>query len=279
MTPRVLASILLSLVAQDGHRSTMSPPLASLNLPFPIGETFRYDAKLGLLTLGTAYMSFAGIDTVRGTETMVFRFGAEGGIPFLKYSSVLESWTGVKDFASRRFHSRSEENGRVYDYEYEIYPDSGFYRRTNQDRTWEAPANPLDEAAFLYFLRSFKRGSRLKVGSTYTFSRYFKKEINPVVLNILGREKMKLPDGSEVECLVVNPIVGENRILSSEAQTKVWVTDDRRRIPVRIRSRQPFGNLTLELTEVIIPPAPASTSPAIRHEPKAKRPTTPGSGA
>ena len=76
------------------------------------------------------------------------------------------------------------------------------------------------------------RVTPLEVGKTYEFDRYFRKQLNPVVLKVHKREEMELPDGTKVMCLVVQPIVGEKgSLFGKQSDTRVWLTDDERRIP------------------------------------------------
>jgi hypothetical protein len=193
-------------------------------------------------------------------ETYLFRFTLEGGTFFFRIRSDLESWSGTGDLVSRRFQFVSNENDRVYQHTYDIFPDSGLFREQGKDTAGQAPADPLDEMAFFYFVRV----TPLEVGKTYEFPRYFKKDLNPVIIRVLKREKQELPDGQKVDCLVLNPVVGDRGMFSPRADARVWLTDDPRRIPVQVRSRQPFGTLTLQLTSMEFAGAakgPESTGP------------------
>lgn len=212
--------------------------------PFEVGEELRYSAKLGFLRLGTGTISVASIDTVRGVPSYYFRFTLEGGNALYKVNSVLESWTGVDDLKSRRFRQDISERGRQTRFRtYEIFPDSGYYRLEGDSTQPATPEHPLDDASFLFYMRT----QRLEVGKEYKLDLYFRTEKNPVVLRVEKREDMELPDGSKVKCLVVAPIVGDRGIFAARQDARVWLTDDERRIPVQIRTRYPFGVVTLRL--------------------------------
>jgi hypothetical protein len=228
--------------------------------PFGVGERFQYSAKLGFLRLGTGTISVTGIDTIRGVPSFVFRFGLDGGNALYRISSVLESRTGIVDFKSRQFTQDNNENGKIRNRHFEIYPDSGFYRQVGEPASQPTVENPLDDAAFLYFVRSFP----LEVGKSYDLDYYFRKERNPLKIRVEKREKMKLPDGTEVECLVVRPVMGDRGIFAERADARVWLTDDARRIPVQIRTRYPFGTVILRLEEMALAgttPRPAVGAP------------------
>jgi hypothetical protein len=214
--------------------------------PFRVGERLQYAAKLGILRLGTAWMSVNGIDTVRGAESFVFEFGLDASAPFYKSRNVLQSWTGTQDLISRRFRQDLVENGKERKRYFEIYPDSLIYVQEQRPGSKESVANPLDDAAFFYFLRTIP----LEVGKTYKYERYFKKELNPVTIKVVKREKMELPDGKEVPCIILNPVVGEEGLFAPRSQAMLWLTNDERRLPVQIRAKLPFGTVTLRLEKI-----------------------------
>jgi len=216
--------------------------------PFAVGEEFEYSAKLGVLRLGTARMAVTGIDTVRGVESFVFVFGLDASAPFYKTTSVLTSWTGTSDMISRRFYQDLDENGKPKQRKFEIYPDSTWIQTTHGD-TGSTVADPLDDAAFFYFLRTIP----LEKGQTYKYNRYFRKDLNPVVIKVEKREEMELPDGKKVQCLVLSPAVGSDGLFAPRAEAKLWLTDDERRIPVQIKSKLPFGSVTLRLISMKLP--------------------------
>ena len=233
-----------------------TPPSPAAEYPFAVGETLTYSAKLGMLTLGSGTLQVAGIDSVRGVETFRLRFRLQGKTVFYSLDDVLESWVATDDFSSHRFVQDFVENDKPKHRTFEIFPDSGFYREKGRDTTFSSPSEPLDDAAFFYFVRI----TPLEVGKKYVFDRYFRKEKNPVTIEVVKREKMQLPDGSKVECLVLHPVIDTKGMFSKRSDTRIWLTDDERRLPVQIRSKFPFGTITLRLKDVVVPAGAASTS-------------------
>jgi hypothetical protein len=247
--------ILLAGLVQ-GSAGPVPPSPAASEYPFAVGETLTYSAKLGMLTLGSGTLQVAGIDSVRGVETFRLRFRLQGKTVFYSLDDVLESWVATDDFSSHRFVQNFVENDKTKHRTFEIFPDSGFYRETGRDTTFSSPSEPLDDAAFFYFVRV----TPLEVGKKYVFDRYFKKEKNPVTIEVMKREKMKLPDGTEVPCLVLHPVIDTKGMFSKRSDTRIWLTDDARRLPVQIRSKFPFGTITLRLKDMVVPGGAASTS-------------------
>lgn len=225
--------------------------------PFAVGETLTYSAKLGMLTLGSGTLQVASLDSVRGQEAFRLRFRLTGKTVFYSLDDVLESWVSTETFESHRFVQEFNENNKPKKRTFEIFPDSGYFREIGRDTTYPTPDDPLDDAAFFYFVRI----TPLEVGKTYTFDRYFRKEKNPVTIKVEKRERMELPDGTEVPCLVLQPVIDTKGMFSKRSETRLWLTDDVRRLPVQIRSKFNFGTVTLRLKQMVVPPPASGPSP------------------
>ena len=75
-------------------------------------------------------------------------------------------------------------------------------------------------------------------------------------VRFLGRERLDLPSplGRRVPTIVVEPVLAEGTgLFVKEGRLKLWLTDDGRRIPVRMRSKVAIGSVTAEL-ESYTPP-------------------------
>jgi hypothetical protein len=204
--------------------------------PFSVGETLRYEAKLGYFSVGTASVSVSRLVQERGTEAFEITMNGQGGPPGWRVSYDLTSRVGTARFHSLRFHRRLVQRGDVEEERYVIVPDSARYRQEGVPGDWVAPSEPLDELAFLYYLRT----APLEVGRSYTMERYFKTGYNPVGVEVTGRESVSLPDGGTAPSLAV-------RVTSRGSTMRVWLTDDKRRLPVQLVLPLPFGSVTLQL--------------------------------
>jgi Protein of unknown function (DUF3108) len=204
--------------------------------PFSVGETLRYEAKLGYFAVGTASVSVARMVREQGTEAFEFVMSGEGGPPGWRVTYDLTSHVGAQPFNSLRFRRKLVQRGKVDEHGYIIIPDSARYREEGVTGDWVAPSEPLDELAFLYFLRA----TPLKVGQSYSFERYFKTGYNPIQVRVVGREPVPLSDGSNANCLSVE--------VTARGETmRVWFTDDSRRLPAQLELPLPFGSVTLSL--------------------------------
>lgn len=210
-----------------------------------VGERLQYDAKFGFISIGGAELSVAGIDTVRGDSALHIRFVIRGGNMLYSLHDEWDSWVGLADFTSRRFIQNQEEGNRQTRNAYEIYPDSGYYRREGVDSLFPTSPQPLDDAAFFYFLRM----ADLSPGR-HEFARYFKPDRNPVVLEVVGRDTIDVPAG-RFDCVVVRPVIKGGGIFREGAEGKLWISDDAYHRVVQIKSKFFFGSLTFRLTRIV----------------------------
>jgi hypothetical protein len=213
---------------------------------FPPGETLLYDARFGLLNLGTGMMHVAGVDTVRGVESLHLVFLLQGGSFFYRINDRMDSWVGLDDFASRRFIQDFHEGDSERYTAFEIFPDSGYYRQDGVDTVAPTPEAPLDDAAFFYFARTVE----LEDDARYEYDRYFRPDRNPVVLEVLGRDTLDLPAG-RFPTIVVRPIIQGRGILAEAKEPRMWLSDDERRIMVQLKIKfASIATITLRLREI-----------------------------
>ncbi|MBA2627016.1 MAG: DUF3108 domain-containing protein [Gemmatimonadales bacterium] len=204
--------------------------------PFAVGETLRYDARVGPLQAGTATARIARTASERGRPVFVITMTGTGGPPGLRGDYQMTSWVGIDRFTSRRFHRRVSVAGRVDDRRFEIVPDSLRYREEGARQAWVSPAAPLDELAMLYYLRTLP----LSVGETRVLRGYFRNGYNPVTVRVTGRQNVLIGSGASVGAFAI-------RVTSAGTASDVWLSDDARRVPVQLELPLSFGRARLVL--------------------------------
>lgn len=213
---------------------------------FPTGETLHFDARFGIIKVGTAAMRVMGMDTVRSDTTLHFQFTLDGGLLGLfRLHDQFDSWVGLDDLSSRRFTQIFDETGNQRTTAYEIFPDSGVYWEAGVDTAQAASVDPLDDAAFFYFVRALD----LEPGQRHEFHRYFRRDRNPVVVEVLERDTVDVPAG-RFPSIVIQPIIQGRGIFAENKNARMWISDDDHHLIVQMKSRFPFGTITLRLTDV-----------------------------
>lgn len=260
---RLLAGSLLGGALAAGSAAALfaasvppAPPGAK-QLPFGPGERAEYEVKFGGIRMGNGHMEVLGEEMIRGRNVLHTRFHIRGGPFFFKVDDRLESWIDPATLSSLRFRQELNEGSRDRERTFEFYPDRATYLEVGKDAEEPSVPNPLDDASFIYFVRTVP----LEVGQEYSFNRYFKPDRNPVKVRVLRRERVRVPAG-EFDAVVVQPIINAKGIFSEGGHAEVWLSDDARRIVLQMKSRFARVSLSLHLKSyrppTTTPPAPAT---------------------
>jgi hypothetical protein len=253
---RVLSALPLAHIAavmsfaQSPLSAPPAPPAESATVvnkkAFAPGERLLYDASFGHIHVGHGMMLLAGPDTVRGHTTWRAVFTISGGTFFFRVRDSTVSWFDTTTLSSVRFAQHIREGRYHADRDYQIYPERGTYVRLDEPEVGEVKSvrEPLDDASFLYFLRTVP----LEAGHTYQFNRYFQPEGNPIIIRVVRRERVTVPAGT-FNAIVVQPEFKTAGIFSQKGHAEVWLADDSTHMMLMLKSGLSFGSLNLYLTK------------------------------
>lgn len=96
-----------------------------------------------------------------------------------------------------------------------------------------------------YYIRTLDL-SNLKVGEAISLDLFFDQEINNFKLKLIGREVLKTNFG-KTNTLVFMPIVQVGRIFKEKESVTLWVTDDKNKVPIKIKASILVGSIKAEL--------------------------------
>lgn len=147
--------------------------------PFGPGEHLVYKVKVGVINAGYGYMSVLGTEDIRDHPSYQIEMGIRGSVFGLGVNDKYYSWMDVTTFQSWRYIRDVDQVGYEARRHYEFYPDRMTWERQDVEESGPlGSATPMDEIAFIYYIRSLP----LEVGKSYTIPRYFKEDGNPVVV-------------------------------------------------------------------------------------------------
>ncbi|MCL4491654.1 MAG: DUF3108 domain-containing protein [Nitrospirae bacterium] len=100
-----------------------------------------------------------------------------------------------------------------------------------------------DVISGFYHLRtlSFDIGKTVYI-DIFDSNKFLKAEVS-----ILGKEKVTLFDKSEVDTVLVKPLLKSEGLFQNKGEILIWLTDDESKIPVRIETKVPIGTVVAEL--------------------------------
>jgi hypothetical protein len=241
----ILALVVGASVSLSQSRNGDPGPALAM-APFGPGERAEYQVRLKGISVGSGTMQILGIEQVDGSPTYHASLHVTGGIPLARVNTRMDTWIDVAGLFSRRFEQNQHEiryrRHRIFDF----YPETRSYQQRGIDQVERLPTDrPLDDVAFLYYARTLP----LEVGDSYSIYRYFRDDGNPVVLNVLRKETIRVPAGT-FNTIVVQPIIQTDGLFGEGGRAEVFFSDDERRIVVHLRSHVPrVGSLTLHLRD------------------------------
>jgi len=64
----------------------------------------------------------------------------------------------------------------------------------------------------------------------------------------LGKERISVTAGT-FDCIIVEPLVQEGGLFKSEGSIVVWLSDDKLRLPIKVKTKVVIGSIDAELTK------------------------------
>jgi hypothetical protein len=206
--------------------------------PFVEGEALAYQVSLGRHgRSGTGWLRVEPAQPLREEPVVLLRFDFETTVGPVLLRHHSRSWLSTRRMAALRYEIDERVPFNSVREQVDIFPDES------------ASKDPLDELSFLYALRTLT----LTPGLVYRMDRHFDARRNPVVVRVLRREALRVPAG-EFSTVLVEMEVRDPKRFGGRGVLRLNLTDDARRLPVRIESKVPVaGRLVLELKP---PPRP-----------------------
>lgn len=115
--------------------------------------------------------------------------------------------------------------------------------KERQLKTLEAPPFLHDYLSLLYQVRSMKT----EPGDTFTINIYMHKKIYPLSFDCKDKKDIKV-DCGKFNCTLVEPkLVGEDGAFNRKDRMEVWISNDKRRMPIQIKTKIKFGAISAKL--------------------------------
>ncbi len=98
----------------------------------------------------------------------------------------------------------------------------------------------------------YLRTHQLDVSKQYYIDIFDSNKFFRTEVDILKRENIQNPAMGEITTLLIKPILKSEGLFKKTGDIYIWLTDDVRKIPVRIETKIPVGNVVAELKEIQI---------------------------
>ena len=211
------------------------------------GERLVYRAGFRLLAAGETVMETSARVSTEG-DTLLHVTARTRTDPFFDalypIDDHIELWlepgTGalrrmVRDLNEGRFHRRDSS-----------WVDTAQMVLYTRGDTLQLAGPVFDPIGAIYHLRSLD----VVVGDTVRLTIFDGRRLRPIAVRVSGPVMKASPAGT-FECLALLPVSLDERQLTKAGDVlRLWLSNDERRLPVRIEQRASFGLLVLRLLSV-----------------------------
>lgn len=217
-------------------------------------ESLKYGIYYSFVKAGTAYIKTRGLTNANGKKAYLIQttaFSASVIDSVFKVRDINYSWLDANTFHSLGY-SQSVREGNYKRDEWVTFDNENgrFYGQVQKKKEPKLIAGLLDIEVLdilssLYYVRT----QPLEVGKDVTFDIINREKQYPLVVKVLGKETVKIEAG-KFNCWVVEPqFRGEGIFVAKGKSLKVWLTDDKYRMPVKMSVEVFIGSVYAELLE------------------------------
>ncbi len=249
MRTRLLSLLIFSLFVL-GITSWETPNRMVRNEHFKPGEQYAYKVKLSFVPIGEA--------NVRVEPQIMYVhqrpcykveiIGRTTGLSdFFKVRNTYQSWVDTTTLLSHRFFYQAREREYKRDQILVFDHHRQRVRAVEKDQTqeFEVPKNVQDLISGFYFLRTLDY-DQWKPGQIITTPVFFDDELYQMKIRYAGRGSVKTKFG-QLKVIKLHPILPPNKLFDGENGIRIWVSDDKNHVPVKVDVDFTVGGASMEL--------------------------------
>ncbi len=240
------------LIAITSFGQSTKNDSASTNFAFQDGEWLKFRMSYSNF-LNAGYSTIEVKDTTNNNKEAfhIIGKGKTTGLIglFFKVRDNYQSFMYKESLKPYRFIRKIYEGGHtkdkeiLFDYDAQVATVKNF--KHNTVKRYPISSNIQDMISSLYFLRN-QDFNNIVIGHEIELQMFFDQEITNFKLRFLGKEIIKTKFG-KVSCLKFMPIVQAGRVFKERESVTVWISDDKNKIPLRIKASLSVGSLRADL--------------------------------
>ncbi len=219
------------------------------NEAFGFGERLDYKVGYKFITAGTGYFHILPDPMeINGRKCYDIRFQVRSLESLDWLYRVRDQYRTVLDVAG------------LFPWEFEQHVREGNYKRDFKatfdqfnnyayvkDKQYKVPEYVNDIVSAFFYVRTMNLAS-MKKDSTFYLKNFFDDTTFTLGVRIKGKETVEVEAG-KFRCIVIEPLVVQGGLFQNDGNIYIWVTDDERKIPVRVATKIPIGFVGAELVK------------------------------
>jgi hypothetical protein len=240
-----------SMLAQATSTSTETTDRLPVkeNTAFREGEVLTYKLHYGPINAGVAVLEVKpDIINVNGRKVYhIVGTGYTTGTTdwFYKVRDRYETYMDKDALLPWLFVRRVDEGGYKFSQDYVF---NHYTRKVDvgDNEKFDVPSGVQDMVSAFYSARNLDL-SRAKPGDEFSVPCFVDKELWPMKIRFIGRETIETEIG-EFRCLKFQPIVQKGRVFKKDEDMTVWISDEKKHIPLRAQADILIGSVKMDIT-------------------------------
>jgi hypothetical protein len=238
-----LLTLSLSIASQDCRER--------LQVNFSNGEILEYELvyNWGLIWAKAGYVTFSVKDTlVNGVHHWNFRGNGTSARHWDWFYKVRANYESISDLRmhSKKFERTGQEGSHLYNREYIFHNDLCQYSFLNEEgivrsKTFAIPPCSFDVMTAIYYCRSIPY-NEFEIDEMVPLNLVLDGALNTSHVRYIGKERWTDPNTDiEYNCIKFKPLLIDGTVFKEGESMTVWVTDDKKRVPVYVETELVVG--------------------------------------
>jgi hypothetical protein len=230
------------------------------NESFSEGERLEFKVHVG--PINAAYSTMAISDTVYQINGRpCYKISIEGNTTgffdmFVRVRDVWGTYLDTQAILPQRFYRNIQENKyrkyEIVDFDHKnkkaiVTKLDKETKRPTETKPFDISENSQDLVSGYYFLRTLEYKNK-KEGEIISIPAFFDNEKYNFDVRFVGREEVRTKIG-KINALVLSPIMPSNSLFDGENAIQVWLSDDKNKIPIKIKAKMFVGSVEIDLLE------------------------------
>ncbi len=239
-------ALLSVAVAEVGEQMDRAPEVVEQVAPtfFGPGEKLVFDITYGPISAGEAILEVKDVIEFQGhpcyrieSQTNSNRFFSS----IYKVRDRVLSYIDTEALYSLYFYKRLREGNFRRTVEI-IFDHKNAIAHYADGKEFPIVAGVQDVLSAFYFVRNLD----LVPGAIYDVPAHTSRKTYNLKVLVHGRETVKTEAG-EFSCIIVEPVLQGEGLFKHEGKLTIYISDDKNRIPVMIKTKVPVGSINVKL--------------------------------
>ena len=216
---------------------------------FTIPEKLIFDLTWTGVKAGTATLEIVNhkgqvkiISTARSADWVSVFYTVDDRIESLLKSAVFPMQIGLPENYRVKLREGRHRRDKEVIFDHANRKATYINHLENGKKTYTVNENSLDPLSSFYFIRTLK----FEVGKSLYVNMFDSKRLWNVEVQVLRKEKIRTELG-EFNTVVIKPLMKSEGIFNKKGDMYIWLTDDQKRIPVKMQTKVAVGSVIATL--------------------------------